>query len=443
MIALELALLLVLLAGNGVFALAEVAVLSSRKARLRSLALSGDAGAAAALRLSEAPARFLPTVQIGITLVGMLAGAVSGSTLAGKLAAMFREVPSLAPYADALGMALVVAPLSVVSLVIGELVPKRIGLSNPERFASLLARPLEWLSAATKPVVRALAAVTDRILGWLRVSPQESAPVSDDEVRCLLEEGARAGVFHGAEPAMVGSVLAFDQRPISDIMTPRGRVIFLREDEAPEVLWHKIVVSGHSCFPVYAGERGRVLGVVSVKSIYANLGAGIPPRPRDLMTPPLTVSENATVMSVLEEFKRTGNHFGVVVDAHGEFLGVVTLVDVLEAIVGDMPSFEERLKPAAVPRPDGSWLVDGAYPLNRLRRCLNNSADTAAVDERRTTVAAHALECVAAPAKEGATWIEGGWCFEVLDMDGTRVDKVLVTPVSKAADHNARNEVGS
>lgn len=431
MVVLEIIIILLLLVGNGVFAMTEMAVVSSRKGRLRLLAEGGNSGARAALALADAPNRFLPAVQIGITLIGLLAGAFGGATIARQLADALRSWPALAAYADAIGVAVVVISLTFLSLVIGELVPKRLALAHPERMASLMARPLDCLSRLARPAIWLLSHATDLTLWLLRVKPRAPDTVSEDEVKFLMQEGTTAGVFHPNEPRMVESVLAFDQRPVTDIMTPRGKVIFLHRAEKPERLWHKIVVSGHSSYPVHDGDRNNIIGVVTVKSIYANLAAGMAINLGDLMVTPLFVPATQTVAALLENFKRTGKHLGVIRDERNCFLGIVTLVDVLEAIVGEIPALEERLKPAARPRDDGSWLVDGRYDLARLRQKLPGKLPGELSHAPNQTIAEFIRARLGAEAGEGAVMAAADWQFEVLDVDGDRIDKVLITPPAR------------
>ncbi len=424
----ELGVILLLFVANGVFAMTEMAMVSSRKSRLRLLADGGNRGALAALKLADEPNRFLPAVQVGITLVGLLAGAFGGATIAEEIARRLASFPALAAYAEAIGVGAVVLALTFISLVIGELVPKRLALSNPERIASLMARPLDWMSRAARPVIWLLGVATDAVLFMLRVKPKAQATISEDEVKLLMREGSQAGVFHPAEPRMVESVLSFDQRPVTDIMTPRGKVIFIRRDEKPDTLWHKIVVSGHNHYPVYDGNRNRIVGVISVKAIYANVAAGVVPNVADLMVAPLFVNASRTVASLLETFKASGKHIGIVVDEHNNFLGVVTLVDVLEAIVGELPSLEERLQPEARRRSDGSWLVDGTFDAAKLWEQLVAESPAAHEVSPKQKIGAFVGAHLGGGVAEGKVFSTGGWRFEVLDMDGERVDKVLVTP---------------
>jgi putative hemolysin len=423
----EILIVLALFTANGVFAMSEMAVVSSRKSRLKQMAAGGDAGAAAALRLAEAPNRFLPTVQIGITLIGLLAGAFSGATLAAELAKWLKPLPGFAPYADATSVGLVVVALGFLSVIVGELAPKRIALAAPEKIASRLARPIERLARLSQPIVRMLSGATDILLRLLHVKPGQPDAVSEDEVRLLLREGRERGVFHKEEPRMVESVLSFDRRPVREIMTPRAKLVFVNVTDTQETLWHKIVVSGHSSFPVCAEDREHIFGVVSVKAVYANLAAGTPVRVSDLLTQPQFVAPDAAVLDGLNQFKRSGVHLAVVREADGRAVGLVTLVDVLEAIVGDIPSLEDRLRPEARQRPDGSWLVDGQYDLAKLAALLGATFAPPATDAG-ITLAAFVGDQLAGHPREGDYFECAGLRFEIIDMDRTSVDKILIQP---------------
>jgi len=423
----EVVVILLLLVVSGVFAMTEMAVVSSRKTRLRVMAADGNAGAWAALAMAESPNRFLPTVQIGITVVGLLAGTFGGITIAEEIAAVLKPFPALTTYAEAIGVGVVVVALTYLSLVIGELVPKRLALAHPEVIASRMARPVELLSRLTQPIVRLLGASTDLVLRLLGARAAAAEAISNEEVNLLLEEGMKTGVFHQSEPRMVESVLAFDQRPVQDIMTPREKLVFLNQDDPHEAVWHKIVVSGHSNFPVYAASRDRVVGVISVKAIYANLAAGAGVKLGDLLTPPLLVPATQNITGLLEGFKQTRHHVALVTDEAGRVVGLVTLVDVLEAIVGEMPSLEERLRPQAVRRDDGSLLVDGGFSVAKLAPLLGESRLAAVLGQRSETVAAYAAAQLGSTTNESATFVREGVRFEIIDMDGSRIDKLLVS----------------
>ncbi|HSH93816.1 MAG TPA: hemolysin family protein [Roseimicrobium sp.] len=432
-IALELIILFVLLVANGVFAMAEIAVVSGKKTRLRVLANQGNRNARAALELAESPNRFLSTVQIGITLVGIFAGAFGGATLASKLAGPIGEVSFLAPHADKIAFAVVVAFITYFSLVLGELVPKRLGLSNPEAIAMAVARPMNWLSRAAGPVVDFLSASTEGLLRVVGFKEGKGAVVSEEEVRGMMQEGVRAGAFNKVESHIVHSALELDRLPVREIMTPRPKVIWLNQDESHEMLWHKIVVSNHSYFPVFKGNRDHTVGVVSLKAIYANLAAGAGVDLKNLMVKPHIVPETQTVLQLVESFKQTGKHIALVTDEFGSIVGLVTLNDVMEAVVGEFPSQGERAKPAVKKREDGSWLVDAMIDLEGFERALPGFTFGGDAYTDYQTLAGFLVKRLGHVPREGEVLETGGYLFKVLDMDGHRIDKVLVMRSKQAS----------
>lgn len=428
-ILLELTIILALLLANGVFAMAEIAIVSARKNRLRSLAEAGDPSARRALELAESPNTFLATVQIGITLVGVLAAAFSGAAMADKLAVPLAKIGWLAPYAEEAAFGLVVVVLTYFTLVIGELVPKRIGLGNPEGVARALAGPMHLLSRLGAPLVSLLGTSTDALLALFRIKPEPEVKVTEDDVRLLVREGMRVGVFHSHEPAMVESVMAFDRRPVRDIMTPRAKIIWINAADSHETIWHRIVVSAHSTFPVYEGRRDNVLGLVTVKAIYANLAAGIPVNVRDLVTPALFVPETQTVSNLLEKFRTSGRHIALTTDEFGTVTGLISLHNLMEAIVGDIPSPEDRLKPKAVRRPDGSWLVDGLLGAEVFAATVTDFPLHPPAQRDYQTFGGFVVKHLGHVPAEGETFRAHGYLVEVIDMDGLRVDKVLLLPL--------------
>jgi len=429
-IAFEMVVIFVLLIANGVLAMAEIAVVSSKKARLRRLADQGNKTAKVALELAESPNRFLATVQIGITLVGIFAGAFGGATLAAELAVPIGQVAFFAPYADKLAFGIVVVVITYFSLVIGELVPKRFGLSNPEGIAMAVAKPMNWLSRFAGPVVGFLSVSTEGLLRVLGFKQAKEEAVSEEEVRGIMLEGLRAGAFNKVESDIVHSALELDQLSVREIMTPRPKVIWLSQDDSHDQIWHKIVVSNHSHFPVYQGSRDRTVGVVSVKAIYANLAAGTDVHLKDLMVPPLIVPESQTVLQLVETFKQSGKHIALVTDEFGSIVGLTTLNDVMEAVVGEFPTQGERAKPEAKKRDDGSWLIDAMIDLSAVERALPGFrfGDNAYTEYQ--TLAGFVVKQLGHVPTEGETFAAHGYVFEVLDMDRHRVDKVLVLPVS-------------
>jgi putative hemolysin len=351
----EVVIILALLLANGVFAMTEIAVISARKGRLRRFADRGDVRAKLALDLADSPNRFLATVQIGITMVGIFAGAYGGATIAEKIGSALQTVPGLAPYAEAIGLISVVTAITYLSLVIGELVPKRIGLSHPESTAMALARPMHGLAAVAAPVVKLLGASTERLLQLLGLKPKAEPAVSEEEVQGLMQEGLRAGAFNHVESQIVNHALELDRLTARDLMTPRPRILWLTQNDTHETVWYKVVVSGHSHFPVHAGDRNHVVGVVSLKAIYANLAVGAPTRIADLMTPPLVVPDTQTAVQLLETFKQSRKHVALVTDEFGGIVGLVTLHDVMKAIIGEFGSPEERAQPQIRQHEDGSY----------------------------------------------------------------------------------------
>ncbi len=422
----EVGIILVLLVFNGLFAMAEIAVVSAKRGRLQLLADQGRVAAKAALDLAQSPNRFLSTVQIGITLVGIFAGAFGGATLASKLTPPIATVSQLAPYADKIAFGLVVAFITYLSLVLGELAPKRIGLRDPEGIAMRVALPMNWLSNLASPLVTFLSASTDGLLRLFGFKADKHATVSEDEVRVLMAEGVRAGAFHKVESHIVHSALELDQLEVREIMTPRPKVIWLNQNDPHEQIWHKIVVSNHSNFPVYHGDRDHVVGIVSVKAIYANLAAGSPVRLRDLMVPPLIVPASQTVLQLVETFKQSGKHIAMVTDEFGGIVGLLTLNDVMEAIVGEFPSQDTRSRPAAKKREDGSWLIDGMVDLDVVEHALPGFKLRSERGTEIQTLAGYLMKSFGHVPSEGEKIETQGYIFEVLDMDRHRIDKVLV-----------------
>jgi putative hemolysin len=421
----EIVLVLLLIVLNGVFAMAEIALVSSKRPRLKKQADIGSAGAKVALELANSPNKFLATVQIGITLIGILAGVFGGDVLAERLAKQFNHVTLLAPYSHALSIGIVVLLITFLSLVIGELAPKRIGLNNPEGISIALSRPMQMLSRLTAPVVNFLSSSTDSLLKILGIRFKEEPTVSEEEVRILIEQGLHAGVFHTGEQRMVEGIFRLDELAAEDLMTPRGRIVWLNVDESDEVNWRKIVASGHSYFPVYQKQRDNVIGIVAVKALWANLAMTGKADLKSLVTEPLIVVPSVSATKLLETFKQTGKHIALVTDEFGGIQGLVTIIDVLEAIVGDIPSRDKPRKTHLVKREDGSWLCDGLLDVEELKRQL--AMDELPVEpEEYQTVAGFALHQFGRIPKEGDSFEFKGWKFEIVDMDRHRIDKLIL-----------------
>ena len=429
----ELLILGLLLVTSGIFDMAEVALMSARKARLRQLADEGDERAQAALELGADPARFLSTVHAATTLCAILAGAFGGLTLANEIAASLGRFPALTRWADTIALAGVVILIAFFAVIFGELVPKRLALTNPERVARWMAGPLETLASVVAPVVNLLGAATDFLLKPLGLTGRRGAPVTDEEVNILIEQGLRAGVFHKAEKEMVEGVLGLDQLPVTAIMTPRPKIVFLNIGDAEDVNWRKIVASGHSHFPVYQDNRDQVLGMVAVKALWAHSAIGLPTNLKNLLTPPLVVPETMNCIQLLESFKKSGRHTALVADEFGSIQGMVTLIDVLEAIVGDLPAQGQRNQPEARQREDGSWMIDATLAVNEVKTVLQVDRLPQEAEADYQTLGGLVMTQFGRIPQAGDHFEWSGWRFEVVDMDRHRVDKVLVSRVPEPA----------
>ncbi len=432
----ELLILGLLVLANGVLAMAEIAVVSSRKAKLRKLAAKGDDRAKQVLAITEEPTRFLSTIQVGITLLGVIAGAFGGKTITENLRGWLEHWPALAPHAEGISLTLVVGAITLASVIFGELIPKRLGLHGPERMAMWLVRPIGLLSRIVTPVSAVLTFVTDRLLRLVGIGEPKETQVTEEEVRTLVEQGMSAGVFEKAEKEMVESVLALDQRPVTSIMTPRPKIVFLNLDDPEEANWRKIVTSGHSYFPVYQANRDQIVGMVSVKALWAHSAIGLPTTLKNLLVPALTVPDTMMATQLLEQFKKTGRHTAIINDEFGTVQGLVTLIDVMEAIVGDLPDPGQRGQAETRKREDGSWLIDATLPISELKTMLGLEVS---LPQERTaeyqTLGGFIITHFGRIPAAGDAFEWNGWRFEVVDMDKRRVDKVLIAkakPVTPA-----------
>jgi putative hemolysin len=423
----ELLVIALLLVLNGVFALAEIALVSSRKSRLKTLADQGNPRARLAYAQSENPTHFLSTVQVGVTLSSIAAGAYSGATLATILNAWLAgHFPAAAHYSGYVSFGVVIVTITFFTIVLGELVPKRLALANPERWALALARPMDLFSRVARPFVWLLSACTDGVTKLFGVRTGERSQVSDEEVSSLIEQGLSTGVFHKAEKDMIEGVMALDRCPVTALMTPRPKMVWLSIDDPDEVNWRKIVASGHSHFPVYQQQRDNVLGMVHIKALWAHAAFSLPTNLRNLVTPAILLPESSTAIQVLEQFKKTGKHTALVVDEFGGIQGMVTLIDVLEAIVGDLPDQLRRAQPEAKRRDDGSWLVDATLGVAELKELLQTKTLPGETQAEFQTLGGFVVTQFGRIPAAGDHFDWNGWRFEVMDMDRQRVDKVLL-----------------
>jgi putative hemolysin len=429
-ITLEIITLLLLILANGAFAMTEIAMLSARRTRLQRMAEEGSNGARKALDLLEEPNRFLSTVQVGITLVGIVAGAISGATIGRVLGDALTAVPFLAPYADALGIAIVVSIIAYLSLLIGELVPKRIALRNAEGIAVTMAPLMVLLSNAAAPLVRLLSISTEFLIRLMGMGDPVAGGITEEDVRLMIEEGARAGVFEAAELDITRRVFRLDDIRVSLIMTPYTDLIWLDVEDPLADNWRRIVESDHSYYPVCEGTLDHVRGIAAVKHIWANTLDGVDDPLLAALQEPLYVPENTPALRLLETFREAGNKRALVIDEFGSLAGIVTLNDLMEAIAGDIQEADEPPPPAIIRRPDGSWLVDARLPAVQLTEALGVEMPGEERGEFET-VGGFAMTRLGRIPRESDTFDEGDLRFEVVDMDGHRVDKLLVTPLGE------------
>jgi len=433
----EIALLIALILLNGCFAMSEIALVTARRARLQRLVDEGDGGAAAAVKLGEDPTRFLSTVQIGITSIGVLNGIVGESALAGPVGAWLGSLGMPAPYAGYAATGLVVVTITYFSIVVGELVPKRLGQSNPETVARLVARPIEWLAIATKPFVRLLSVSTQFLLRLLGVKDRGGAAVTEEEIHAVLAEGASAGAIESHEHAMVRNVFRLDDRQIGSLMVPRGDVVTLDIDDGFDVHLARIEASEHARFPVVRGGLDQLQGVLNARQWLARtVRDGRRELKDEPLQQPLYVPETITGLELLDNFRSSDVHMAFVIDEYGEVQGIVTLQDLVEAITGE---FKPR-DPAsswAVQRADGSWLLDGHIPVPELKDRLALDGVPEEDRGRYHTLSGMMMLLTGRLPRVADTVDWDGWRFEIVDMDGKTIDKVLASRLPVAEEHDA------
>ncbi len=426
----ELVIVILLIIANGVFALSETAFVSARKVRLQQWANEGNVKAAAALELVNSPNRLLSTVQLGITLIGILAGAFGGASIAEAVAVYIGAISWLAPYSAAIALALVVLCITYLSLVIGELVPKRIALNNPERIAMFMVTPMRVLSTIASPFIHLLSISTEGILRLIGLRPSTEPPITEEEINVLLEEGTQIGTFEAAEQDMIERIFRLGDRRVSILMTHRPDIAWLDANDTPQEINQAIRESSFSRFPVCDGSLDNVLGMVHVKDLFQQCMTGQPLDLKAVLQEPVYVLESTSTLKVLELFKQTGTQAALVIQEYGDIEGLITLNDILEAIVGDISSREDIDHPQVVEREDGSWLLDGMLPIEELKDILHIRKLPEEASGDYNTVAGFVLLNLGHVPKTGEQFEWDRFRFEVMDMDGRRIDKVLVQPNS-------------
>lgn len=412
---------------NGLLAASEISFVSARRNRLRALESKGSRRARAALRLAENPTRFLSTVQVGITLVGILLGAVGEGNLAIPLANRISAVPALAPYAHAIALAIVVIVLTILSIVVGELFPKRLALAHPEAIAVVMARPMTILARVTSPLVSFLSLATDTLLRLFGIRTSYDHTVTIEEFKSLLEQGKITGLFDRIEHDIVKNALRLDERRVSGLMTPRRDIIWLDVDDSPEVMRSKIASCTHTRFPVGHGSIDNIMGVVRARDILGQVLLGQTPSLPQVVQPALFVPESMTALELLEALKKQGTHVAIAFDEYGGTQGIVTLNDILAAIVGDIPKPGEIPELEVVQRSDGSWLLGGSLPIQEFFDMFQ--LDRVSEDDRGDvqTLGGFVMNHLGRIPKAADYFEWANLRLEVMDMDGNRVDKVLVS----------------
>ncbi|WP_326522905.1 hemolysin family protein [Sphingomonas sp.] len=421
----DVAIILALVALNGVFAMSELAIVSARKARLEALAKSGKRGAAAAIALAADPGKFLSTVQIGITLIGILAGAYSGASLGTPTAARIEALGVEPALAENLGFAIVIGLTTFASLIVGELVPKQFALRSPEPIASLVALPMTWLAVAAKPVVSLLDSTSGLVFRLLGLNRESENQVTAEELHLIVAEASKSGVIEEHERSIISGVVRLADRPVREVMTPRTDIEWLDADLAEVDLRARLVESPHTRLPVAEGSVDAVIGVVQARDIVEALVRGVPLDLRALMKVAPVLPDQLDAMDALGVLRRAEVPMGLVHDEYGHFEGVVTPANLLAAIAGEFASdIDIGTERSVVEREDGSLLVSGSMPADALAERLGLDLDE---DRDYATVAGLALAILKRLPEEGEVFATQGWRFEVVDMDGRKIDKLLVS----------------
>jgi len=433
----DIIVLLLLIFLNGVFAMSEIAVIASRDARLQKLANDGRRGARSALALKNNPSAFLSTVQVGITMVGILSGAIGENALADPLATLLAGVPVLEPHARVIALTIVVILLTYFSVVVGELVPKRLGMQEPERIASLVGVPMKMLARAAKPLVWFFSVSSNLLLKMTGAHNREELSVTNDEIKLLMEQGADAGVFHESERVLVSNVLRLDEQPIVAIMTHRQDIYLLDINQPEAEVRSLLATCPFSRVIVCRGGLDDILGLLRTADLLKAALACEPLAIEQYLRQPLYVPEYVTTTQLLENFRKVYLQCALVVDEYGDVQGLVTLTDVLTAIVGEVPSSGLTPKHDFIEREDGSWLIDGGVTVDRVRFLLEINQDLPG-EKNSTfhTLGGFAIHMLGKIPQEADYFESHGYRFEIIDMDNNRIDKVLVTRVSGAEEYD-------
>lgn len=423
----SIVIIVVLIVVNGIFSMSELAVVSSRKGKLQKMYNDGKKHAKTAIDLMENPNQFLSTIQIGITLIGILTGAFGGATLSDPLNAI---ISPYIPYSEIVSTIVVVIITTYLSLVVGELVPKRVALNNPENIAVKVAKWMKLLSKASGPFVVILSKSTNGLLRLMGISHEENNAITEEEIELMIEEGRVEGTIEKEEEDIIKRVFKLDDQKVDMIMTPRNEIVWIDLEDTPEENQNKIIESKRSIFPVASGELDDFIGVVQAKDILSVLFKEEDLEIEDIIKDPLVVPENLEALELVKQFKENKEyvHMSLVVDEFGSLTGLITLNDLLEGIVGDIPGIDETDDPIAIKRNDDSWLIDGRYQIDRFKELFDFDGEFP--DEKEdnfTTIAGFILSYCGKIPTDGETFKWDRFCFEIMDMDGHQIDKILVT----------------
>ena len=431
----EIAFLFGLILLNGLFAMSEIALVAARKARLQKLAEAGEGAANAALQLGDDPNKFLSTVQIGITSIGVLSGIVGEATLARPFGLWLQSFGMPQPASDYFATGLVVVTITYFSIVLGELVPKRLGQISPELIACRVARPMLLLALLARPFVKLLSASTQLVLRLFGIKDSGRQAMTEEELHLMLEEGSDAGIIEHHEHQMVRNVFRLDDRQIASLMVPRGEVIYFDADDKLEENLQRFENSRHSRFPVVRGGWDKILGIANARQLLVQTLRGEQPNLTDNLQPAVFVPESLTGMGLLEEFKNSGVQMAFIVDEYGEMQGIVTLQDVMEAITGEFKTHRAE-DSWAMQREDGSWLLDGLIPIPELKDRLEIKAVPEEELGRYNTLSGMVTLLLGKLPQTTDRCEWENWIFEIVDMDSMRIDKVLAMKTPKVDDES-------
>ncbi|MGZ7049681.1 MAG: hemolysin family protein [Methanobacterium sp.] len=422
----EILVIFILIIFNGLFVLSEIALVSARKIKLQLMANEGDKRAETAIDLIDDPNNFLSTIQIFITLISIFAGTFGGATIAQRLDAYLTEINFFQPYTGLISVIIVVLLITYFTLILGELVPKRVAIDNSENIAVVVARPVQILSRIITPVVYFLSASMNLVLRILRVKEPEEEEVAEDQIKLLIEEGTRTGEFEKAEEEMINRIFELDERRINTLMTPKTDIVWIDANESEEEIQKRIFESKHSILPVSEGFLDNFLGVIQIKDIIKTCSIEDKLDIKNYLREPLIVPENSYALNVLKQFKKTAEdvHIAIVVDEYGDIEGLITLYDILESIVGDLPTTED-LK--AVQRSDGSWLIDGSINIDDFKPIFNIEKLPNEENGDYHTLAGFIITYLGRMPQTEEIFTWNGLQFEILDMDGYHIDKILVS----------------